>query len=308
MTLYHPTESHQFKVRDALLQKSLRPEQLPFPIASEYPLVLGPQGNAFSYCYNHLGQLCSHANLWPRRVFDNVSQEHFMIGLVGNVATDPRWRGQGHMRNLLTAIEASAQQYKLAALLLWSDLSTFYQNLGFQSLGKEFHFHFTGGLAEIRFKTGAQIRQVDSQNLTDSELQRLMDLRYPLAFNIDRSVAEFRCMLTIPWLNLWIASDGDLLVGYALLGKGYDMMGVIHEWGVHDMNHLIDIVHTIRLSDKLENCILLAPFLLENAWYRELLLESSALDTLPMALIKILSPDLALDRLSNLFIWGLDSI
>lgn len=308
MTLYHPTEPHQIQTRNQLLQSSLRPDPLPFSIESEYPIVLDREDQAYSYCWDFDGQLCSHANLWPRKLIHGSRGYQVPIGLVGNVATNPLWRGHGHMRSMLAAIEELGRHQGLSSLILWSDLSSFYQKLGFQSLGKEFHFHFVETNLPCPQKSSAQLVKINKNHVTLSELQCLLDLRYPLELTLKRSPEEFQSLLAIPWLDLWVAISDSSLIGYAMIGKGYDMIGVIHEWGALEPVYLIDLIHQIRRDKALKQCLLLAPHCLETSWYKALVEEAYAVETQAMALIKELGQASVVSDLENLFIWGLDSI
>ncbi len=308
MTLYHPNESKHFQLRNELLQTCLRPDPLPFPIESEYPIVLAPEGRQFSFCHDYQNQLCSHANLWPRKVLDTLGKEQFPIGLVGNVATDPRWRGHGHMRSLLTAVEEVARESQLEALFLWSDLSSFYQKLGFLSLGQEFHFHFLESRPAKKQKTEVRLVHCDRQQISDDMLMQMLELRHKVSFTLERSIEEFRQMLQIPWLDLFVAYDMTDIVAYALVGKGYDMMGVIHEWGAKESIFLLDLINFIRRDMSLPQCMLLAPSDLKGSWHHDILEQATAVETVPMALVKILNEKRSKEELQKLFIWGLDSI
>lgn len=307
MSLYNPNEPTHFQHRNRLLQQCLRPDPLPFPIEQEYPIVLAPEGQSFSYCHNVHGQLCSHANLWPRKVINALGQEQFPVGLVGNVATDPRFRGHGHMRRLLTAVEEIAQQNQLRALFLWSDLSSFYQKLGFMSVGQEYHFHFVNPQAIKKKRSSAAFTHHDLPGIDEAFLSQLTALRPAVSLTLERTPAEYQRMLNIPWLDLYVAYESTDIVAFAILGKGYDMIGVIHEWGCRDPDFLIDLMHFIMQDRALPQCMLLAPRELEPAWHGQIVAQAAAVELVPMALMKPLARACE-KELDQLFIWGLDSI
>jgi GNAT superfamily N-acetyltransferase len=307
MSLYHPKEPIHFQHRNQLLQDCLRPDPLPFPIEQEYPIVLAPEGQIYSYCHDYQNQLCSHANLWPRKVINTSGQEQFLIGLVGNVATDPRFRGHGHMRSLLTAVEEIALKNQMQALFLWSDLTSFYQKLGYVSVGREYHFHFLESHLSSKARTNARLVRLDLRGISDDALLRLQALKPKVAMNLERSLAEFRRMLEIPWVSLYAAYETADIVAFALMGKGYDMMGVIHEWGCTDPAFLLDLVHFVRRDQELPQCMLLSPGELKPSWHQDILAHASAVETVPMALMKPLNEEKE-KELNQLFIWGLDSI
>jgi hypothetical protein len=124
---------------------------------------------------------------------------------------------------------------------------------------------------------------------------------------LERSLAEFRRMLEIPWISLYVAYETANVVAFALIGKGYDMMGVIHEWGCTDAAYLLDLVHFVRSEQELPQCMLLTPGELKPALHQAILAQATAVEAVPMALMKPLAAGKE-KELKQLFIWGLDSI
>lgn len=303
MLIYHPDETQHFQQRNALLQKCLRPEPLPFGIEEEYPIVLAAEGREFSYCQDHLGGLCSHANLWPRRVIDSRNQEIFKLGLVGNVATDPNLRGHGYMRSLLSEIEKKAAEKDLGALMLWSDLSSFYHKLGYRAVGREFRLRFRAASPR---KCSREEEFVffnkPTLELGMKSLEGLSQLRLPGAVALERRTDEFVRLLSIPWLEVFALKRSGQLVAYALVGKGYDMAGVVHEWGAQEPGDLEGLLTHVCGVFETEEILVLAPSSLPASW-----LAKSPREEVPMALARILDPKIE-KELDELFIWGLDSI
>lgn len=211
------------------------------------------------------------------------------------------------MRSLLTAVEEVAQKSQMQALFLWSDLTSFYQKLGYVSVGQEYHFHFLESNASSKVKTSARLVRMDLQGITDDLLLRLTTLKPKVTRTLERSLAEFRRMLEIPWISLYVAYETADIVAFALMGKGYDMMGVIHEWGCTDAPYLLDLIHFVRKEQQLPQCMLLTPGELKTSWHQAILAQASAVEAVPMALMKTLGEDKE-KELNQLFIWGLDSI
>src|SRR5690606_5092783 len=85
-------------------------------------------------------RIVAHANLWPRTW--RTGQESFEVGLIGNVATSTQERGRGIGTELMRQLESLARRHNLKALILWSDLLKFYQNLGYHALGTEARYFF----------------------------------------------------------------------------------------------------------------------------------------------------------------------
>src|SRR5262245_22456764 len=111
--LIHPETETLRAARDALLAASLRPDGAPFRVAREYPIVLAAEGARFSYCLAGEGDaetVVAHANLWPRKLRSADGGREIAVGLVGNVATDARLRGQGLMTALIGELEGEARR------------------------------------------------------------------------------------------------------------------------------------------------------------------------------------------------------
>ncbi len=294
--------TQQIQERDELIRAALRPEPLPFSVASEYPIVLA-RDSAFSYCLVEGNGVVSHANLWPREVIDQSGRVLARVGLIGNVCTDEALRGKGYMRALLRDLEASARDQGLNALILWSELQNFYQNLGYTSWGSEIRYQI--GERPITLKSGLTFESVDPAKLSAGDIERLLSLRPQLPQTLKRSADEFRKLLTIPALDLVVGMDQGEIEAFLLTGKGYDMVGVIHEWGgePHAVVHACDfILKELEFATMLLLCPKPIPAAYEDAFDRRGLLKTSS----AMAWGKILEPS-ELDP-DQLFIWGLDSI
>lgn len=304
MPYYHPQGNEDLLLRNALLQECLRPDPLPFPIQEEYPLVLSAADTRYSYCMKRGERLCSHANLWPRRVVDPQGRELFRIGLVGNVATDPELQGQGLMKQLMAELSDVARSEQLDALILWSDLTQFYHKLGFSSVGKEFRFGFHSLTKNPPMAADIQV----NPSLDDELLDQMIAIRPSVPLTLERSRDEFRTLLRIPWLDVFVWQKAGRLKAYAISGKGYDMLGVIHEWGVADQRDLKALVHFVAGYLELEQTLLLGPGSLSEGLRKELKSFASQSEKLPMALIKCIKPGLRAEDFQDLFVWGCDSI
>jgi hypothetical protein len=292
--------------RDSMLAQSLRDSSLSWDYAREYPLVLDREDTATSWCAYKFGALVSHANLWPRTLKHLSSQKIITIGLVGNVATHPNHRGQGHMSTLIDHLAIIAQSQNLQALVLWSDMFLFYQTLGFSSIGRETRF-------SIRRDDRPRITGISldsSKNLTDLDLQSMLLSRPRLDWTLDRSLGEFRSLLSIPDTHIFVRRKGQKIVSWLLIGKGADMRGVIHEWGSTSADELVNDIQSILHDLDLEELLLLSPGNLHQHWSSVFKSRATNSTDHPMALGRPLGThgSDAVLSLARGFIWGLDSI
>ena len=299
--------------RTELLQKNLRPMKSAYPINSEYPIVLSVNNNKFSICVtksseSHRQKLIAHANIWPRTLVNSKTNIETKIALIGNVATNQSYQGQGIMRKLFTHLSTYSIELGCEALLLWSNLYEFYHKLGFQPRGKELRIFFTySNLRSIQ--NDYHFDYVNPDLLSDYEILNILSLRYPSSFFIKRTVDEFRILLKIPDTTLLICCKKNQIIGFCIIGKGNDMIGMVHEWGAthpeiiaKGLKHILDITKSTKIG-------LLTPKYLDLQWYKYFSDLSHEIEEHPMTLVKPLQHDTQIiQNLEKAFIWGLDSI
>ena len=300
--LIHPDTEILIAARNQLLQRTLRPVPAEIPIESEYPIVLDPKNSDLSFCVTGTNGVSAHANLWPRKVIDTSGSVIAHIGLIGNVATSEDVRGQGLMKQVMTQLSARALDQGLSHLLLWSDLLSFYQKLGFESLGSELRLTFgTQELEPLRHEF--PVLPCQGAGLGPNDLARMMARRLRLGPTLNRTPGEFSKILEIPGALLFVGLDDE--ANYAVVGKGYDMGGVIHEWGASSPEVLLSMIAQIGWVCDISEIILLAPATLSESWTEKLVPHAKISEKHPMAIAKRLSDA---PRLDDLFVWGLDAI
>ncbi len=307
VTSFHPIDANQLSDRNRMLSVSLRPDDLSFPITAEYPIVLSPEHPEFSFVVTKADQLIAHANWWPRQVVDQNHQNVSLIALIGNVATDPQARGQGHMRHLFAELEQHSRNKGCVAMLLWSDLDKFYQKLGFTSLGRELRIMVNPRQLPLDH-SGRQLLPTPPSHLKPQDLADMLTLSPRTPLTLARSLEEFRTLLQIPHLQIWIGRESQGIQSYALMGKGYDMQGVVHEWGGNPLA-LTESFAAMAQYNQMRELMILAPGGLDHSWLEFFGPGILGVETHAMGLVKWLSPDTRVaENLSELFIWGLDSI
>ena len=295
-TLFLPLKENKLVAfRNRMLQTSLRQSDFPFSIEDEYPIVLDPSYDSADYSFGLIKDnlIISHANLWPRETTNSVK-----VGLIGNVATHPDFQRAGHMKALLEQIESLAKKEGLHATLLWSDLTKFYHKLGYQSAGQEVRYYFEGP------SPSQKINFSPLNNPTNNQISQIISLR-PETITLKRTRNEFKKLLTIP-STLLMVDDPNRIKAFFILGKGADLVGVVHEWGGRPE----DIISGIRFiqdnSDFTYN-ILLCPQNICGHYHKEFSRHAYKKENHSMALGKPLAEG-GNHIVKELYIWGLDSI
>lgn len=306
LVLRNPQTSEEIAQRNHLLQTALRHDTgASYPIASEYPTVLDPNRTQWSWCAFRDDQCIAHANLLPRREV-GADASGATWALIGNVATAPHLQGKGIMREVLTQLTAMARASGHEGILLWSDLTSFYQKLGFEQVGRECRVQFVGqvGEAEAGVQTTATLIR-SKRDLSDHDIGRLLDLRNRARRRLECSPCEFKNLLTIPELDLYVAGEGETWTGFGVVGKGCDMRGVLHDWSTATYQDLAIIATQARRDLGLEAICVIGPDLLFGEWFRawESHRWAHSLQVVPMAWMLSLGA-----AATPPFVWGLDSI
>jgi len=256
--------------------------------------------------------IIGHANLFVRRFITPDSPQGYKIGLIGNVATDESWRGRGVMRKLFEEIRHQMTHEDLSLVMLWSDLHEFYQKLGFTSLGQEHHYHLLR--AACGHRDSADYRLIPPGTASPDLASTLLRMRHKTHGHLERSVTEFQKLLTIPETYLFVEMNSANPAAFAIVGKGADLVGVIHEWGFNHKSEdgILPLAGAIMDAAGMDEIILLAPRSLDGRLRLSLDQASAKVETCPMAL-GMKNPhhphaNAAWDALSQGFLWGLDSI
>lgn len=307
--IINPKTRKQFSDRNRLLQESLRPSECPFKIEDEYPLVLAEDFADRSFCmYDNNRNLLGHLSLLIRTFSSPYSSEPLKIALIGNVATLPSMRGRGLMRTLFDKIEVELQATNAKAIILWSDLTQFYQKLGYSAFGAECRLSFeTKKLPQL----GNQFT-FDFNLASKNEISQLNLMRTTISSCLGRSDSEFHSLLKIPGTALCQIKKGGQIQAYAIMGRGWDMVGVIHEWAClpNAVGELESAFKILGQSLGLEEIMVLAPGKpRQPGILSQLIDEAKQIEKNSIGFIKILQEDHHSDFLkTDVYFWGLDSI
>ena len=229
------TESFDFHKRNLLLQKSLRHSESPIPIEEEYPLVLSSNQLTKSYC-GYLGnEIVTHSNLISKFVINDSNCKNILgtVGLIGNLATDPNFRGKGLMRKN-SFMENIARTNGDLAIYLWSDLESFYKKLGFIHAGTEFRYEIKPTDVGILKSNKNNISVLSGCDIKPHIAKNLLKIRKICLYFEKGSNEDFCTLLKIPDTHLIINSLNGQIQAYAIIGKGADFIGIVHEWGHRD--------------------------------------------------------------------------
>jgi predicted acetyltransferase len=297
------TRLNQIPARNSLLQETLRPFPTNYCISTEYPMVLDQNNLNRSFIGTVDNELVTHSNLWVRKC-TSLAEEPLKVGIVGNVATSPMHQNKGYMKKMMQFIEGQALTEKCKAIILWSDLDTFYTKLGFKQVGceKRYTIH-TSKLDGITSFKGVEI--VSPTSISNDLIEQINGLKCTKNPTLSRDIKSFSNLLKIPDTYLAIERQDNQIKSFAIIGKGADLVGVIHEWGYVCSDSFKRLLKSLVEATALPELMVIGP---EGSYASSLLEDiSTSCETKNMAYIKILDTNSEVDW-ANLYIWGLDSI
>lgn len=229
-------ETHEWPQVVDFLNVNLR-QNKSWTITSEYPTALSANNIHNMSIITEDEKIISHAVL--KTFVVKTPHAIFKVGAIGSVITAPDHRQKGHSRKNIENCIALAQKQECDLVILWTDQFDFYRKLGFELAGFDYSYIYENP-GTIQNK---KLRFVSGNNVDPNALQKLYSQHTVHAV---RSTEDFRNFLKIPNSNVFTAWDqNNQLVGYAVEGKGLDLINYIHEWA-GQVDALLDLFQYIR--------------------------------------------------------------
>jgi len=302
-------KKHDYQQLIELLQSTMRPNDWTVSIDEEYPLLFTDLSSAHSYGVYEKEEIVAHLNYFPRALINANKEIIGKVALIANVASSEKHRSQGHIRKLLSHLESKAKDDNMDAFILWSDLSSFYQKLNYQSLGKEWLYEFEKQNYQANFDSHWEFEILSEAILEEPILSEILTLRPTTPFSVARTAEEFKKLLQIPHCTLVLTKLRGEVLAYCVMGKGLDMLGVIHEWGAKDCETLNFCLNGLIERFYPEKLRLLSPYFIDQAWLDLFDSYASKRELMDMAWFKVFPwSNLNPEVFEKCFIWGLDSI
>lgn len=240
------------------------------------------------------GQIASSATLFPVTAVAPTTK--IKLGIVGAVATDESFRGQGLSTRLLGELENLAHLSGLNAMILWSDQVEFYAKAGYEPVGQQ-HIYMLETLPKPdKLAPGtatygwdwAQVRSLYEQH----------PLRMERGEQYWKALESIKSCTRVQWMD-----DQGKVKAYLGFDRGKDLHGIIHEWGgeaealrsltwivLHNRPNLMWLTHP-ELNDPIRS-----------------LLTTPPVSQGTLGLVKILKPGLSKKAFDQTWFWGLDSL
>jgi hypothetical protein len=217
------------------------------------------------------------------------------LAIVGAVATEERFRGQGHSRQALERIELAACGAGAEGLILWSDQEEFYAKAGFTRVGRQ-QIYALGAMKEP-----ASLAPGRAVFGWDETLVRALYEKHPM--RLDRPDSYWKAISDITSCTRvqWCDPAGRVLA-YLAYDRGHDLQGIVHEWG-GEADALLSLVWTV-LRNRPNLMWLTHPRMPDpiSPLLGEPLVDGS------LALLKSFGSSTTAEELADAWFWGLDSL
>jgi len=205
---------------------------LPVGMKAEYPHLYGDMERNPEWCHivTHRGRIIAHTGIYP---LEFVACGHrVMVGGIGAVATDDKYRGQGLMSDLLDYSTKWMRTHGMPVSILWGDHIR-YARFGWAGCGRQIRFGLNERsaaepLAKFRHKV-AEIRDIGPVARALHDLQRALPLR------VERTDREFPLVLKKIGSRVFVARRGGRIVAYAQIRGGRRRGKGRSDWHVEQM-------------------------------------------------------------------------
>lgn len=230
------------------LDSSLRKDHS-WSIQDEYPTALNFNNlNNIKVIFDDQN-IVSHAVLKPLIV--KTPTVLLKVGAIGSVVTDTQHRNQGLSRQILDNCIESATIQGCDIAILWTNLYDFYGKMGFELSGSELSFTIE---KDFPAETGG-MKLIESNKVSPEAILKLYNQH---SVTTVRTVEEVRKFLNIPQTQVYTAWDSaNNLQAYAVVGKGADLNGYVHEWG-GGVSKIIPLLSFIRKTQQQPITIIVA--------------------------------------------------
>ena len=201
-----------------------------------YPLFGHEFDNGY-LCALYNDQLIGHLAFCQREII--INNQKYKVIFLGGIAVDKNFRGNGIFKLLMNKaikkLENSAHFF-----MLWSGDAQMYERFGFKECGAI--YQWSEGECDLSTRT--------LDTLSKSELQIIANLYEQTWPNrILRSEAQWLSIKNMKSVEVFFNHES-----YAFIGKGFDLGGVIHEYGTTELDKFQNFLKNYKVwSPRMSN-------------------------------------------------------
>lgn len=233
-------DEQEFSKLIEFLNHQLRPQNS-WSIADEYPIAFSKDNLSNLVVIGDEKAIYSHALIKELHVKTHTGL--YKVAAIGSVVTNEKYRNQGYSSQVIHHCLDRARVRGCDFAILWSDLYAFYERFGFYPAGVENAFILDHPIEVEKMK----LKILETPNVSASAISRLYQEHTVGSLRTDSEIRKF---LKIPNSQIFTAwNDSNQLLSYAVVGKGADLIGYVHEWGGR-VKPLLNLLNYIVQSKK----------------------------------------------------------
>jgi predicted N-acetyltransferase YhbS len=208
----------------AMIEKSFAYEA-PFTFKEDFASLV-EEGNHHN-CFIMMDEnenVIAHIGVKERNI--RIKGALFPICMLGGIAVDEKYRGEGHFQTLLQDVLAEKRS-DCALFLLWSDQAALYKKYGFYLCGDQFEIP--------KSDKKSSLVPTKYHLLSENEKKQIQAL-YQSSFasqytTLDRTKDDWNSLEKVTSADLYIRKEASEITDYLFMNKGQDLTGIIYEYG-----------------------------------------------------------------------------
>jgi predicted N-acetyltransferase YhbS len=178
------------------------------------------------------------AHIGAKDRFLTIGNEKFPITMLGGIAVDEKYRGQGYFQELLQDVLAEKRS-DTSLFLLWSDNEKLYNKFGFHLCGTQFEIE-----NEKKETTFGKTKYHLLSEKEQKEIQHLYKTSFAKTYiTLERSELDWSLVAKTTSADLYINKMNGTISDYFFMNKGQDLPGIIYEYG--SINETSQLISTI---------------------------------------------------------------
>ena len=207
-----------------LIEKSFQ-YKAPFTFKEDFSPLISPKNhhNCFIITNEH-GDVLAHVG--ARDCVISLKDKKFAVTMLGGIAVDEKFRGEGHFQNLFQDVLAEKRS-DTAFFLLWSDLEKLYNKYSFHLCGHQFELSQSTNKTSFT-KTKLHLLSIDEKAKIKSLYENSFRKTYVTLSRTDKEWEELESVVSA---DLYIRKADENLTDYFFMNKGQDLPEIIYEYG-----------------------------------------------------------------------------
>ena len=224
--------------------------QAPNSMEHEYSLVFGKDNIENMRVIVKGSEVISHTAIYCSTL--RSRELAFKVGGISAVATHPDYRGRGLASRVMRDCISVMRERGCHLSFLWTDRHSFYRNLGYEPSGSFYLFKPTPSSLsdappDCEIVPYAPERLPEIVEIHDRELLRT-----------ERTAKEYETYFALSRTQTLLALRDRKVSAYAVMGKGRDLRGFMHDWG-GDPRDLLRLARELAALSETGEIYVLAP-------------------------------------------------